>query len=128
MRTALLNLLSNIGQPPRHFRLGTGVTAPSDKDVALEAAIFENAVYRIIIGASKVSYQLYVSTTQCNGYTIGEMGLYTGPPFAYSTGVYGNKYTPKASTMVARAIIDPFAKTVSDTMTITWDLPIVSVS
>ena len=59
-----------------YFALGTDDTAPTLDDTALKAEFFRKAVTEIKVAADTVLYRCYVSTTEANGYTIKEFGLF----------------------------------------------------
>lgn len=150
MKTAA-QLLIGEGSPPYYIALGTDATPASDKDKSLGTEVFRNAITRRQELTAKARYQLQVTTTQANDLTIQEVGLFLATRWKYATaaeeGVTEEAFAllpmqipltcPRMYSLLstgieplgegilfARAVIPAFAKTVADTMTITWDLPI----
>jgi hypothetical protein len=91
-----------------HFAIGTSATAPTLADVALGAQVYRDTLTARTPGATQLICSYYLPTTQGNGSTIREVGLFnaaTGP------------------TMYARAVLtSPVVKTASITVIFTWTL------
>lgn len=121
------------GYVPWYMGIGTDNTPVSDVDTSLGTEVFRNAITRRGQLQSKVRYQLHVLTTQATGYTITEAGLFL-PPNDAVTPNYSRLFTSSTlgilprnrGILFARVLIPAFAKTVSDTLTITWDVPIAN--
>jgi hypothetical protein len=123
------------GYVPWYIGIGTDNTEVRDGDETLGTEVFRNAITRRGQKPGKVRYQLHVLATQANGYTITEIGLFL-PPNPDASPTYSRIYsssvdgiTPlNTGILFARALIPAFAKTDSDTMTLTWDIPISNQS
>lgn len=124
------------GYVPHYIGLGTDGTAARENDESLGVEVFRNAITRrgTVTGyPSRVRYQLYVLAAQANGYTYKEIGLFL-PPHPDTPAGYDRQFQSgtlgviplNKGILFARAIIPDFTKTVSDTMTITWDFQIVN--
>lgn len=125
-RDVVRDLLCGVDHPPGFIAFGASSSAPADTDIRLETEFFRNALTRIIPSASKVTYQLFVLETQANGYTIREIGLFRGAKRYYTTDIGG---TPLyGGTLVARSVVTDIEKTSLVTVTISWEVPIQSVS
>jgi hypothetical protein len=98
---------------PQYFAFGTSGTAPAPTDTTLGAEIASSR--QINTGSTQdatdptLTLQYYLSSTQCNGNTIREVGLFTA--------------TPSGGTMYARVVLaSAIVKTISVAVAFTWTL------
>ena len=96
--------------PPSHIALGTGSTAATRQDIALESHV---AASHVIIDNRDVDpvgygviYQGYWGTGDANGFTYEEVGLYDGPL--------------ATDNLIARFTFSPIAKTSFAAFVCTW--------
>lgn len=61
---------------PDYIAVGTGTTAPQPTDTALQNEIVRNDATEIKGAAGIVTYQITIGTTQGNGNTITESGVF----------------------------------------------------
>jgi hypothetical protein len=99
------DLIGGYGFRPDVIKVGTGTTAPTAADTALGNAVFSREIDRRIPSTKKVEAQMYIATSEANGNTLAEAGLFEG------------------ATLVARALISPvIVKTVSIELTIAHEI------
>lgn len=108
---AHVDLMGGTGREPTHIALGTNATTPAASDTAaLTGEVFRKAITRRIKGSLKITFQLFVSSTESNGFTISDARLVN-----HSGASVGDLY--------ARALLIPsIVKTTSISITITWDV------
>ena len=92
-----------------HFAIGTGTTAPTANDTALEAEVFRDQITKRTPGDGTLGIQYYLSSSAANGYTLSEAGLLN----AASGGV-----------LFARVTHTPIQKTSSKAITYSWTINI----
>jgi hypothetical protein len=91
-----------------HFALGTGNTAAALADTGLAAEVHRGPVALAVKTAQAVTLRYYISSTQLNGTTIREAGLFN----AASLG-----------TLIARYVLGtPISKTSSIAVVFSWDV------
>lgn len=62
-----------------YIALGTGTTAPSAGDTKLANEVFRKLIATYTNGSTGViTATLYVDPTECNGFTIAEVGVFAG--------------------------------------------------
>ena len=92
---------------PTNIALGTGLTAPAGSDTALENQVYTATIDRRLLDSSKVTHRIFVPTSEANGNTLAEEGLFRG------------------SLLIARAAIDPaIVKTVAVELTIAHEITV----
>ena len=102
--------LGSVGYTPDYIQLGTNSTVVADSQTALFAPAFSKQITRKIPYDSKILYQLYVESTEANGYGLREAGLN-----AFST-----------SGMIARATYNLINKTSSISIVYNWNITLAS--
>jgi len=105
-------LLGNVDRAPTHIAVGDDNTAPAAGDTALG-----NEVYRAQITAKDrddytAQFELYLSESEANGYTIKEAGVFNLP------------WSGKGR-MLSRVLMAPeFAKDAETTANIQWNVTV----
>lgn len=94
-----------------HFAVGTDATATSASDTALGAEVFRDVIATKIKGSQEIAIQSVLGSTQANGNTLEEAGLFNDA---------------SAGTMYARVTISPVSKTALISVLITWTLSFAS--
>ena len=92
-----------------HFAFGTGLSDPAASDTALQAEVYRAAITKKISNTGQVQYQQFLSSSQCNGYSLTEAGIFNN-----SVG----------GTLFARVKHQAIAKTASITVTYNWTINI----
>lgn len=90
-----------------HFAVGTGSAAVTATDTALGAEVLRLPIQTKTKDAAKLQIMQYLSSTQANGNTLTEAGLFNDPA---------------AGTMYARVVHAGIVKTSALAVTYTWDL------
>jgi hypothetical protein len=91
-----------------YFAVGTGTTPVASTDTTLAAEVFRDAVTQTIKGTAELTVKYFLPTTQANGNTLAEAGLFN----AASVG-----------TMFARVVLAAtIVKTSAIEVTFAWDL------
>lgn len=111
-RGLVRDILGGLFWAPTHMAVGTGTTAVADGDTALQASVYQDAITRRVSLTSAIKYQLFIPTTGANGNSITEAGIQT---------VVG-----AVTTLFSRVTFPAFAKTASNTLTISWTINIAS--
>lgn len=91
--------------PLSHCAVGTGSTAATANDTALGAEVFRSAITQFIPLSGQLQVKHYLSSTQANGNTLTEAGLFNA-----SSG----------GTMFARVTYAGIAKTSAISITYVW--------
>ena len=88
------DLLGGVKPRPDTIKVGTGTTAVLATDTDLETSVFQKVISRRLLEDARITFHMLMETTEGNGNTISEVGLFSG------------------STMVNRSILSPtIAKT-----------------
>ena len=105
----LRDLLNNTAPTAlTHVALGTGTTAVNTAQTALVTEVYRDVITQRTTGTGQLVVTLYLGTTQGNGNTLAEVGLFN----ASSSG-----------TMYARVLLaSTIAKTSAIAVTFTWTL------
>lgn len=111
------DLILNVGPAPGYIALGTGTTVAASKDTQLETEVYRAAVTRKLANALTPTFKLFVPSTDANGFTIAEVGLFVNATYADNVPLGGG-------TLFARGLITPIAKDSSVQITISWEFPI----
>lgn len=112
LRDALAgSLASATDAQATHFAVGTGSTAVTAADTALGSETTRNSMTKTTTTAGQVVFNYFLSTSQANGSTLTEAGLFN----AASSG-----------TMLARVVHTGIAKTSSIAITYTWTITITA--
>ncbi len=93
---------------PTHLALGTGTTAVADGDTALQAESYRDLITRRRNFSSRIQYQLFLDSTQGNGVTYTEAGLFN--------------VRNAVSVMFARVTFVGVPKDASTNITVSWDI------
>lgn len=103
------DLLGNQGvQPLSHCAVGTSNTAANTGQTTLVAEVYRSAITQFTTSALTLTVKHYLSSTQANGNTLREIGL-------FNDGTAGSMY--------ARSVFGtPITKTGLLTVTTTWTL------
>lgn len=112
-RELVRDLIGGLRRWPTHMAVGTSSTAPADGDTALGAEVYRALITHRVQLAEGIKFQLYIPTTEANGSTLAECGLFT------VVGDIVNK-------LFARAIFTATPKTSAVTVTISWTISITS--
>ena len=97
---------------PTHLALGTSSVTQTDSDTSLGAEQGRYIITRRRSFTSRIQYQLFLDTTQGNGYTYTEAGL-----FNVRAGV---------SKLFARTTFEGVVKDSSTNLTVSWDITLTS--
>lgn len=97
---------------PTHMAMGTSNTPVTDADTTLAAEYYRDLITRRRAFTSRIQYQLFLDTTQGNGVTYSEAGL-----FNVRNG---------SSIMFARVLFTGIPKDNSSTLTLSWDISLAS--
>lgn len=89
--------------------VGTGTTAPTAADTALEAQVYSDVISKRTTDIGKLTLSLYIGANAANGYTISEAGIFAAD-----------------GTMFARTVFAGLAKNSSNYLTITWEITITA--
>ncbi len=103
-----------VNEEPTDIALGTDNSATVPTTTSLFAEVFRNQITRRLEGAQKLTFQLFVSTTQGNGNTFQEAGLI--------------RVKNGADRLFARFTFNPIVKTSSVSVTITWEVTFSAVT
>lgn len=108
-RNLIRDLLNNTGPAGlTHIALGTSATAANSAQTELVAEVHRDAITQRLTDVGQLTLTLYVSTTQANGNTLREVGLFNATP---------------AGTMYARVVLaSAIIKTSAIAVTFTWTL------
>lgn len=68
------NVISYLSTKYTHFAVGTGTTADSSSDTALEEEVFRDVIDAAQTSTSSVLFRCYLGTTEANGYALTEFG------------------------------------------------------
>lgn len=101
-----------------HIGVGTSATAAAAADVALGGQVFRGAITKVTRSAQSAVFELYLTSTQGNGSTLREAGLFNGDTGAAS---------PRDA-MLARVVHAAVAKTSSITITYRWTVALTAVA
>lgn len=134
-RNVVRDLLAGRGKPPRYIALGTGTASVTDLDTDLGSESFRRQVDRILASGDEVLYDLFVSETEAIGdlggnpipVTYYEIGLFSGT--AWETGTKDDDETRNpfgGGVLVARARLAPCTKDEETTLSIVWELRVLS--
>ena len=118
-RNVLRDLMLGIGAHPNWIAVGTTSTAAADTDVALGAEYFRAAVTRRVSSTGKAVFKLHLTTSDANGSTIREVGLFAYTSYSGSSPLGGGQ-------LFARAVVAPIVKDNTIQVTFTWEFPITS--
>lgn len=111
-RNLVRDLLGGLFEAPTHMAVGTSTTAVTDADTALGAQVFQDVITRRVQLSSAIKFQLFIPAGSANGNNLTEAGIQT---------VLG-----ATTTLFARVTFPVFAKTGSNTLTISWTINIAS--
>lgn len=106
-RNEMRDLIGGTGIAPTHIAIGTGSTAFSDSDTILVAEEFRKEISGRFPDNSKVKFQLFVDTTEGNGFT-------------YQEAILTNSSVKNTGDCFARALFTPQAKTSALSFTLSW--------
>jgi hypothetical protein len=96
--------------PLTHFALGTGTTAPVIGNQALATEVYRDTITDFVYESATLKVKYYLPTTQANGNTIGEAGVFN---------------SSSGATMFNHVLISPtIVKTSSIAVTFTWTISI----
>lgn len=94
------------------FAIGTNGTAVADGNTALGTEVLRGAITQYVAGSSTLLLKYFLSTTQLNGSTLREAGLFNAA---------------SGPTMFARYVIDPaIVKDNTIAVTFAWNITITS--
>ena len=96
---------------PQAIAIGTGSSTPAVTDIALDTEVFRKAMTRRVASPQKATFQMLVLTSEANGNTLTEAGLFETP-------------IDDASGMIAQITYSGITKTVSIEVTYTWDITV----
>lgn len=115
-RNAHRDMLGGTGFEPTHIALGTNTAAPADSDTVIIAGeVFRKAIDRRIGSASKMTFQLFLTTAEANGTVLADARLLNSAIL-----LNGDLY--------ARALLVPtIDKSSSLSATFTWDYSYTSL-
>ena len=111
-RNLIRDLLGGLFSAPTHIAAGTDASPVSDSDTALGAQVYADVITRRVQGSSQIKFQLFIPTTAANGNSLTEAGIQT---------IIG-----ATTTLFARVTFPAFAKTLSNTLTLSWTINIAS--
>lgn len=97
---------------PTHMALGTGTAAVADANTALGSEIYRDLITRRRAFTSRIQYQLYLDTTQGNGYSYTEAGILN--------------VRNAAAILFARVTFAAIPKDSATTLTVSWDIYLTS--
>lgn len=97
---------------PTHIAVGTGATAVTDLDTVLVTEIYRDLITRRRPFASRLQFQLFMDTTQGNGYSYTEAGIFN--------------VRNAVSVLFARVVFAAVPKDSSSNLTISWDVFLTS--
>ena len=69
-------IIDHLKSTYKYFALGTGTTPDSSNDTALENEVFRKEITEIEESATSVLFRCYLATTEANGYTLTEFGIF----------------------------------------------------
>lgn len=80
-KNVVRDLLLGTGRAPQAIAVGTGTTAATEGDTALENEVFRGEITRRKTGnsAGDAVFYLLLGTNDANGYTLTEIGLFDSP-------------------------------------------------
>jgi len=103
------DMLEGVVPRPDTIKVGTGSTAVLSTNTDLETSVFSKVISRRYPEAAKITYQMLMETSEGNGNTIAEVGLFG------------------SSTLIARAVISPtIAKTSAILLTVAHEITIAN--
>lgn len=118
-RNLVRDFILNTGYAPNSIAVGTGTTATSPSAIALDVEVFRAYFTRRISADGKATFQLFLTTSDANGFTLTEAGIFSGGAFNGATLISGG-------TLFARTTFNAIPKDNTITLTITWDIPIAA--
>lgn len=102
----MASILAGRADKPSTIALGTSGTAASVGQTALVAEVYRKGISSANVNGKQVSFYTFIASTQGNGFTFLEAGLFS------------------SSTMFARTVFSSIAKTSAISITITWTITI----
>jgi hypothetical protein len=123
----MVELLQDRGYSPAYCGFGTDGTATTEQQQWLGGEVFRNAWARRWVYFGSVQYQITVLTTQANGNTLREAGMFVAANAPFTTAVAGYSTLQDTGILFARTVLVPFAKTASNSLTLKWDLNLQSL-
>jgi len=100
-------MAGNSPTEPTHLAIGTGTTAPTKEDTALETEVFRDTFTQTQEPETgKVTYKYYLASGDANSNNISEAGLLNAD---------------SGGTLYARATFEADEKTDAEAWTFTWD-------
>lgn len=108
----IAKLLEGTAAGPYWIAIGTGSTAATLGDTALEVEVLRVPIISIASSGPSFSIAAYIGSGLANGYTIREVGLFNAA---------------SGGTLFARAIISSVVKNATTTINISWSINITSL-
>lgn len=117
-RNMLAYLLANQAWAPTSIGLGSDATGTVDETTDLGTERYRARIDTRDVDGSTLTFQTYIDTTEGNGYTYTEAGLFANELES------GGLPVISTGTLFARTTFTGIAKTASVSFTLTWQLPI----
>jgi len=102
----------DLNEEPTDIAVGTDNTAVVATDTTMGLEVFRNQITRRLDSAQQITFQLFISTTQANGNTLVEAGLF--------------RVKNQVDRLFARIVYLPIVKTVSVSVTYTWQVTLAA--